>query len=35
MPQRQNLKPALVDTLRCLRQDTLNGTTVAHGIKTV
>lgn len=35
MPQRQNLKPTVQDTLRRLRQDTLNGATVAHGVKAV
>lgn len=35
MPQRQNLKPALADTLRSLRNDVQSGATVPHGIKTV
>ncbi|MDO4920103.1 hypothetical protein [Kocuria sp.] len=35
MPQRQNLKPALADTLRQLRNDVQSGATVAHGVKTV
>ncbi|RLY94803.1 hypothetical protein EAE32_06595 [Kocuria tytonicola] len=35
MPQRQNLKPALADTLRQLRNDVQSGATVPHGIKTV
>lgn len=35
MPQRQNLKPALADTLRTLRNDVRSGATVPHGIKTV
>lgn len=35
MPQRQNLKPALKDTLRQLRNDVQSGATVAHGVKTV
>nr|WP_314314733.1 hypothetical protein [Kocuria rhizophila] len=35
MPQRQNLKPALADTLRLLRNDVQSGATVPHGVKTV
>ncbi|MBK4119734.1 hypothetical protein [Kocuria rhizophila] len=35
MPQRQNLKPALADTLRQLRNDVQSGATVPHGVKTV
>ena len=35
MPQRQNLKPALADTLRALRNDVQSGATVPHGVKTV
>ena len=35
MPQRQNLKPALADTLRALRNDVRSGATVPHGVKTV
>ncbi|MGX0886464.1 hypothetical protein ACUW97_000848 [Kocuria rhizophila] len=35
MPQRQNLKPALADTLRSLRNDVQSGATVPHGVKTV
>lgn len=35
MPQRQNLKPALADTLRTLRNDVQSGATVPHGVKTV
>lgn len=35
MPQRQNLKPALSDTLRTLRNDVRSGATVPHGVKTV
>lgn len=35
MPQRQNLKPALADTLRQLRNEVQSGATVPHGVKTV
>lgn len=35
MPQRQNLKPELKDTLRQLRNDVRSGATVPHGVKTV